>query len=367
LYEPRGDFQLAVETLRHAGIGALYEAYARLKARLQAAGLFDAARKRPLPSHPSCIGIVTSPQAAALRDVLVALARRAPHLPVILYPAPVQGEGAGAQLAAALRLAAARGECDVLILCRGGGGIEDLWAFNDEALAHAIAASPVPVVTGIGHETDSTIADFVADLRAATPTAAAELVSGAWVAARQRLAQLAPQLAGAVRRRLLELAQRGDLAARRLVHPRERIRRLARELDGLRGRLVAAMRRRLEQADGRRERLALRLAGARPRPGALTVRLHALSLRLAALRRRMLAERGERLTTLEVHLRHLDPGRTLERGYAIVRDAGGALVRDAWRLQAGGAIRIRFARGGAQARVTHVDRTAPIVSPPLPD
>ncbi|HEY1607671.1 MAG TPA: exodeoxyribonuclease VII large subunit, partial [Paraburkholderia sp.] len=177
MYEPRGELQLNVEAVRRTGQGRLYEAFLRLKAQLEAEGLFDASRKRELPAHPRAIGIVTSMQAAALRDVLTTLCRRAPHVPVIVYPAPVQGAGSAEKLAAMIGTANARAEVDVLVLCRGGGSIEDLWSFNDEGLARAIAASAIPVVSGVGHETDFTIADFAADLRAPTPTGAAELVS----------------------------------------------------------------------------------------------------------------------------------------------------------------------------------------------
>ena len=170
-YEARGEFQLTVEFMRRAGLGVLFERFARLKARLAAEGLFVAQRKRALPRFPARIGLVTSPAGAALRDVLITLRRRMPRIPIVLYPTPVQGEGAAAQIAAMLGLAGRRGECDVLILCRGGGSIEDLWSFNEEAVARAIVACPIPVVCGVGHETDFTIADFVADVRAATPTA----------------------------------------------------------------------------------------------------------------------------------------------------------------------------------------------------
>ncbi|HAN54975.1 MAG TPA: exodeoxyribonuclease VII large subunit, partial [Betaproteobacteria bacterium] len=176
LYEPRGEFQLQVDTLRRAGLGALFEAFEALKLKLGSEGLFNADKKRGLPVFPRCVGIITSPQAAALHDVLTTLQRRMPSLPVVLYPTQVQGRDAAAQIVAALHAAYQRAECDVLIVCRGGGSIEDLWSFNDENVARAIAASPIPVVSAIGHETDFTIADFVADLRAPTPTAAAELV-----------------------------------------------------------------------------------------------------------------------------------------------------------------------------------------------
>ncbi|HEY4801925.1 MAG TPA: exodeoxyribonuclease VII large subunit, partial [Paraburkholderia sp.] len=177
MYEPRGELQLNVEAVRRTGQGRLYEAFLRLKAQLEAEGLFDPERKRALPSHPRAIGVITSMQAAALRDVLTTLCRRAPHVPVIVYPAPVQGAGSAEKLTAMLETANARNEVDVLVLCRGGGSIEDLWSFNDETLARAIAASAIPVVSGVGHETDFTIADFAADVRAPTPTGAAELVS----------------------------------------------------------------------------------------------------------------------------------------------------------------------------------------------
>ncbi|MDO8311439.1 MAG: exodeoxyribonuclease VII large subunit, partial [Sideroxyarcus sp.] len=188
LYEARGDFQLTLDKMRPAGLGALYEAFERLKSKLEGEGLFEAWRKRDLPLLPRQIGIVTSLQAAALRDVLRTLANRMPNVPVLLYPAPVQGEGAAQKIAQAIRTASQRAECDVLIVCRGGGSIEDLWAFNEEAVARAIAASHIPVVSGVGHETDFTIADFVADMRAATPTAAAQAVVPDRQELQQRLA-----------------------------------------------------------------------------------------------------------------------------------------------------------------------------------
>jgi exodeoxyribonuclease VII large subunit len=194
LYEARGGFQLGIETLRQAGIGALFEAFARLREKLEKEGLFAAERRLPLPRFPRRIGIVTSLQAAALRDVLAALERRARHLPVAIYPTLVQGEGAAAGIADAIRTAAERGECDLLIVARGGGSIEDLWAFNEEIVARAIDACPIPIVSGIGHETDTTIADLVADCRAATPTAAAELASAGWFEAQAELRRLANEL-----------------------------------------------------------------------------------------------------------------------------------------------------------------------------
>ncbi|HEY5019718.1 MAG TPA: exodeoxyribonuclease VII large subunit, partial [Steroidobacteraceae bacterium] len=194
LYEPRGRFQLNVEAMRRAGLGPLYERFLKLKDKLGREGLFDPDAKRPIPEHPRQIGIVTSLAAAALRDVLTTLQRRNPSIPVIVYPAPVQGEGAAAKLVQALAAANARAECDVLLLVRGGGSIEDLWQFNEEALARAIRASDIPVVCGVGHETDFTIADFAADARAPTPTAAAELVSPSLEALRARIAETASRI-----------------------------------------------------------------------------------------------------------------------------------------------------------------------------
>src|SRR5919204_158850 len=217
LYEPRGRFQLTVEAMRPAGLGPLYERFLRLKEKLEREGLFAAAAKRELPSHPACIGIVTSLKAAALRDVLTTLARRNAAIPVIVYPAPVQGEGAATRIAAVLRRANARGECDVLLLVRGGGSIEDLWQFNEEVLARAIRASRIPVVVGVGHETDFTIADFAADARAPTPTAAAELASPPRDVLLKRLAGCAQSLA-ADRDRVLQLDARLAFAFAHRVH-----------------------------------------------------------------------------------------------------------------------------------------------------
>lgn len=219
LYAPRGDYQLSVEAIRRAGVGNLYEAFLRLKAQLEQEGLFDPARKRPIPPFVRRIGIITSPQAAALRDILTALKRRAPHIAVTLYPTPVQGEGAAAKIAQAIATANAREECDVLLVCRGGGSMEDLWAFNEEIVARTVAHSQIPVIAGIGHETDFTITDFAADLRAATPTAAAELAATPRAEWLDLLARQAQQLQRAQSRLLNEQQQTLDWLARRLQSP----------------------------------------------------------------------------------------------------------------------------------------------------
>jgi exodeoxyribonuclease VII large subunit len=354
LYEARGDYQLNVEALRPAGIGDLFEAFNRLKTKLAAEGLFDPAGRRPLPRFPRTVGIVTSPQAAALRDVLVTLRRRAPHLPVVLYPAPVQGADAARRLVSAVQDAARRATrdgVDVLLLVRGGGSIEDLWSFNDEALARTLRASPFPVVCGVGHETDFTIADFAADLRAPTPTGAAELATAGWHAARSELAVLQPRLQRALVRRLEGLAQRVDRAGLRLVHPRERLRQAHIELDHLGERLQRTIERRLERAAQRCAQVRLRLAAAAPEPGAQRARLDTLAHRLQRATSALLAHRHTRLATLSAHLEHLAPDAVLGRGYAIARDAHGSVLRSATSVPQGAAVSIQLANGHLDTRV----------------
>lgn len=351
LYEPRGEFQLDVESIRRAGVGALYEAFERLKARLESEGLFDAARRRMLPRFPRRIGVITSLQAAALRDVLATLARRAPHLPVIVYPTPVQGEEAPRGIVAALGQAASRAECDVLILARGGGSIEDLRAFNDESVARAIAACPLPVVSGVGHETDTTIADLVADERAATPTAAAERVSATWLEARARL-RLNSQRAHAAMRRGLERAmQRTDLAAHRLISPAERLHRLRLSTGQLALRLHAGWHAAQRERHHALDRSRLRLASSRPDVAAAAQRLHGIDRRLALACRAWIERRRRELRALAVNLAHLDPKAALARGYAIVRTGDGRIVRDAATLVRGQPVELQFAAGRAEASV----------------
>ena len=329
LYEARGEFQLTVEQLRPAGLGALYEAFERLKRKLEAEGLFNTARKRPLPPLPTQIGIVTSPQAAALHDALTTLARRMPGTPIVLYPTPVQGEGAAQKIAQAIRLANQRAECDVLLLCRGGGGIEDLWAFNEEAVARAIAASHIPVVSGVGHETDFTIADFVADQRAATPTAAAQLI----VPERQELLQLLRQteqrLARAMQRQAERVMQQLDLLQHRLVHPAQRLQQQAQHLGHLHRRLY--------------------MAG--PNLTQLGARSTEQGRRLLESMQRTLERHHTRLHGLRQHLLHLDPQQVLARGYSMVRDERGAIVSGSAGLPLGARMDITFARGWARAEL----------------
>lgn len=355
LYEARGDYQLNVENLRQAGIGALYEAYARLKEKLAREGLFDTGRKRPLPRFPARIGVITSLQAAALRDVLAALKRRAAHMPIVIYPAPVQGVGAVPQLVAALKQAGSRNECDVLIMCRGGGSIEDLWAFNDEALARGIAASPIPVVCGVGHETDFTIADYVADYRAATPTAAAERVSADFVDARLHLGKLVPNLHQAMTRYMENLQQRVDLLARRIISPSERLARLALAVDHCRARLTAAVSRTLNTAQNTVDRRRLRWQSMRPQLSEARRTLRHLQQRQRIAAEVAQQRRRARIDALQEQLSSLNPQRVLSRGYSIVRDRAGRVVRDSTQVSTGSEVSLEFAVGSAHAMVTRKD------------
>ena len=351
LYEARGDFQLTLEKMRPAGLGALYEAFERLKAKLEGDGLFDAGRKRDLPLLPKQVGIVTSPQAAALRDVLRTLANRMPNVPVLLYPTPVQGEGAAQKIAQAVRTASQRAECDVLIVCRGGGSIEDLWAFNEEVVARAIAASHIPVVSGVGHETDFTIADFVADLRAATPTAAAQAVVPDRQELRQRLAQQRQHLRRAATRQFEQRMQQVDYLQRRLVHPAQRIRQQAERLDALQQRMRLTHANAVQQRLWRWSALWQRLRGLRPNIARLQERQGNQARRLVAAMQRTLDRHDARLVAMQQHLQHLDPQQVLARGYSMVRDAQGNIVVSSERIALGEQLDITFAQGGARAEV----------------
>jgi exodeoxyribonuclease VII large subunit len=351
LYEARGEFQLNVEFMRRAGLGALFEAFERLKRKLDAEGLFAPERKRPLPPFPRAVGVVTSTRAAALRDVITTLRRRMPSIRVVVYPTQVQGEGAAQQIAAALRAAGRRAEVDVLLLCRGGGSIEDLWSFNEEVVARAIAASPIPVVSGVGHETDFTIADFVADARAPTPTAAAELVSPDGVTLSRRVASAASGLARGwqrgLERRMLDL----DSLARRLRHPGERLAHQREVLVHLHSRLVSASARDVEGRVRLLRELGRRHAFGRPDLPRLAERQRSAAERLRAAVAMRSAQLQALLDRHRSALEHLNPQAVLERGYGIVRDAHGKVVRDAARLSPGDAISVSLARGEADARV----------------
>lgn len=355
LYEPRGDFQLNVETLRRAGQGNLYEQFLRLKAKLEGEGLFAAERKRPLPFFPRRIGIVTSLQAAALRDVLTTLRRRAPQVAVIIYPTLVQGEGAAAQIAAAIDSAGQRQECDLLLVCRGGGSLEDLWSFNEEVVVRAVAACPLPVIAGVGHETDVTLIDFVADRRAPTPTAAAEMAAPPRNDLLDQLEGLAWQLGRRLHRHLEGRSQRLDWLASRLKHPAERIaeRRLA--LSQLGRRLDSAARRRQAQETTRLGMLAHRFSLARPAAGRWQERLAGLARRLLQGQQQAQQQRQQALAHLAANLAHLNPEAVLSRGYSIVTGPTGAVVNDAASLATDDLLQVRFLHGRATAKVTQTD------------
>ena len=351
LYEPRGDFQLGVETMRRAGLGSLFEAFVRLRERLQREGLFDPEKKRPLPAFPRRIGIVTSTDAAALRDVLTTLARRNAAIEVVIYPAPVQGEGAAEELAAAIERAGGRAECELLILARGGGSLEDLWAFNDERLARVIRACPLPIVTGIGHETDFTIADLAADSRAPTPTAAAELASPSRAALLERVGTCVDRLHRRLGRDIENRMQLLDQLQRRLVHPGRRLQAQRDTLAHLLQRLTQATQRGLE---ARGWRVAAQLQPLRlraPKFSELCALVAAIAMRERAAIGAQLERALSRHARLAASLAHLDPTAVLARGFSIVSRHDGAIVRDSAAIDIGEELSLRFSHGGATAGV----------------
>ena len=333
LYEPRGDYQLIVEQVEPAGEGALKRQFEVLKKKLAAEGLFDEDRKQPLPDLPGRIGVITSPSGAAIRDVLTVLARRFPSIPVVIYPAAVQGDAAPGELIAALETAVQRNECDVLIVGRGGGSLEDLWAFNDEALARAIATCPIPVISAVGHEVDFTIADFVADVRAPTPSGAAELVvpdREDWMRA---ISSMAARIARLGQRAVEDRGQTLDWLTRRLVQtsPQQRLLRQHERLDEMQ----------------RRMRLAMRQGVAQQRPA-----LAGLWQRLQVAGPRSIAGAQQRLQLAARGLHAVSPLATLDRGYAIVEDLEtGKVLIDAGDATVGSDIRARLASGELTATV----------------
>ncbi|MGD2140473.1 MAG: exodeoxyribonuclease VII large subunit [Burkholderiales bacterium] len=355
VYEARGEFQLGVETMRRAGLGALFEAFERLRKKLAGEGLFDDERKRELPAFPRAVGIVTSPAAAALRDVLTTLARRMPSIPVVLYPAPVQGEGAGAKLAQAVLTASRRDEVDVLIVCRGGGSMEDLWEFNNEGLARAVAQCSVPVVCGVGHETDFTLADFVADARAPTPTAAAAMATPDRQELLEQLDDMAGTLTQAAFRLIENSMQRVDFLGRRLVHPGQRIENRIEQLSHLAARLRNAQHSQVHALNLRVEALRSGLQAGRPDIGRLRENCRDLALRLKSASHGYLDTRQNRLAALGANLGHLNPEAVLSRGYSIVTREDGLIVRDSAELEIGNKVNLRLGRGRAGARIQDKD------------
>ncbi|HJW81930.1 MAG TPA: exodeoxyribonuclease VII large subunit [Acidiferrobacterales bacterium] len=361
LYEGRGDYQLIVESLEEAGEGALRRAYEQLRNRLAQEGLFDSARKQPLPRLAKRIGIITSPSGAVLHDILTTLKRRFPAIPVLLHPVPVQGEGAAEKIAAMIRLAGQRRDCDVLILARGGGSLEDLWAFNEEVVARAIHACPIPIVCGVGHETDITIADFAADARAPTPTAAAEMLSphqSDWLSA---LEQKEQRLVRLLRDRLRTAQQHLDYLSTRLVHPRERLTRLSERLQQLNQRLRLAQFHVRARTTHNLLALHARLLRHNPQTRLREQHLRSrhLHTQLGNAMRRVLERAREHMTRTAQALDTLSPLATLARGYAILENPKtGVLVRAASEVRPGDAVRARLARGLLDCRVEKVHNDA---------
>jgi exodeoxyribonuclease VII large subunit len=354
LYEPRGDYQLVVEHMEEAGDGALRRAFDALKQRLQQEGLFEEGRKRPLPTLPRTIGVVTSPSGAAIRDIITVLHRRFPAIRVVLYPVAVQGEGAGREIAEAIRLAGVRAECDVLIVGRGGGSLEDLWAFNEEVVARAIHDSPIPVVSAVGHEVDFSIADFVADMRAATPSAAAELLSPDSSQLQIKVRALQQRLQQAVRREQLQQQRRLEGLSMRLRHPGQRLQQIAQRLDELELRLGHARRNQLRHRQAQLATLHSRLQRHAPQ-----AQLQRLQARQQSLQTRLQHAIQERLmlghTRLALQARTLEavsPLATLHRGYAIItRETDGMLIEQNTQVEPGARIRARLATGELLCRV----------------
>jgi exodeoxyribonuclease VII large subunit len=359
LYEPRGDYQMLVEHMEEAGVGALKREFERLKARLAAEGLFAPELKRPLPAFPRRIGIITSPSGAAVRDVLHVLKRRYPPARVLIYPTPVQGAAAVPALIKALELASTRAECDVIILARGGGSLEDLWAFNDEGVARAIRACRIPLVSGVGHEIDFTIADFVADVRAPTPSGAAELV----VPDRQELLgtlrRISERLVQSGRRELRTAGQLLGTLRHRLqrTHPGVRLQHSAQRLDELEQRLRKALHARVQQQNIRLSQALTALLRATParRVATLAARSAELRIRLQHALQRQVEASGHRLNLAQHKLDAVSPLATLARGFAVLTRADGTVITAADSVSVGDEIRALLHRGALRARITGRD------------
>ena len=358
LYEPRGDYQLIIESMQPAGDGMLALRFEELKRRLGAEGLFDEGRKRPLPREPRAVGLVTSATGAALHDMLTVLKRRAPDLPVFIYPTQVQGSAAIAQIVAAITLANRRAEVDVLIVGRGGGSLEDLWCFNEEAVARAIAGSTIPVISAVGHEVDVTISDFAADLRAPTPSAAAELVAPDRSARAQRLVHLKQRLVQAISRRQTAARHGFALLQKRLDHqdPKRRLEQQSQRLDELSGRLQQLLNLRLHQGERRLANLELRLQARSPSTLlAAGKRRHQLAEeRLHSLMSKRQDLAAHRLAMLSARLDGVSPLATLGRGYSITRTPSGEVISRAAQVSPGQQLVTTLAEGDLRVRVEEV-------------
>src|SRR5881394_1550987 len=361
VYETRGEYQIYVDNLEPVGRGALQLAFEQLKKRLEAEGLFDRARKKSLPLLPSRIGIITSPSGAAVRDVVRILTRRVPNVHLTVYPVRVQGEGSAEEIVRALKLFNQKKLVDVLILARGGGSMEDLWPFNEEIVARAIFASEIPVISGVGHETDFTIADFVADVRASTPSAAAELVVQTRREFDKHIADLRETLAGLVRYRLLELSRRiHELSARRgFRRPLDLLRQQRQRADEMIGRLAGGLRTNLQQSRRRFSVAQMRIASFdfRMKIAALRLRLEKRGSELAARAERLLRTKRQRLDRMRLQLEERGPLKVLERGYAIATDASGDVLRDAAQVQIGDSVLLQLHHGRLTTEVKKKETT----------
>jgi len=359
VYEQRGEYQIYVESMEPAGLGALQLAFEQLKKRLEAEGLFDPARKKPLPLLPSRIGLITSPKGAAVRDVVRILRRRFHNVHLTVFPVRVQGEGSAQEIVRALKFFNQRKLVDVLILARGGGSIEDLWSFNEEIVARAIFDSEIPLISGIGHETDFTIADFVADVRASTPSAAAELVVNTRREFDKHIADLRSALTEQIRYRILVLSRRvHELSARRgFRRPLDLLRQQRQRADEMTSRLALGLRARLEQSRRRYTAAHLRIFrfDFRARISALRIRLERLTAELGKHMERLVRIKRERLEKLSVQLEERGPLKVLERGYSIVTDANGLVLRDATQVALGDSLSIRLHKGRLTTEVKKKD------------
>ncbi|WP_432696366.1 exodeoxyribonuclease VII large subunit [Marinobacterium sp. YM272] len=357
LYEGRGDYQLICERMEKSGLGRLQQAFEALKAKLQKEGLFEQGRKRALPTHPKHIGVITSPSGAAIHDILTVLKRRFPGLPVTLYPTAVQGQEARAQIVRAIELANRHAACDVLIVGRGGGSLEDLWPFNEEAVARAILNSPIPVVSAVGHEVDISISDLVADQRAPTPSAAAELLSPDRHALNLRLQQLQRRLQSRMRWQLEKKRQQVNAARQRLRHPGDKVREHMQALDRLELRLTRATTRHIQLQRARIDQLQRRLQRVTPlnRIAQHRERLSQIDQLMPRLMQQHLERSRLRLAQQSGKLHSVSPLATLERGYSILLDSTGQAVTDSARVQVGDAVEARLHRGRLQCTIDRID------------
>jgi len=358
LYEPRGDYQIIVESMQPAGEGLLQQKYEQLKAALSAEGLFDQQYKQPLPSPAHCVGVITSKTGAALHDILHVLKRRDPSLPVVIYPTAVQGDDAPGQIVRAIELANARQECDVLIVGRGGGSLEDLWSFNDERVARAIFASRIPVVSAVGHETDVTIADFVADLRAPTPSAAAEMVSRNQLELLRQLQNGQQRLEMAMDYFLANRTRRFTQLHHRLQqqHPQLRLARQQTVLERLRQRMNLAVDNQLKRAVQRQQRVTQRLNQHNPQPRIYRAqtRIQQLEYRLAENLRARLSSTRERFGNAVTHLEAVSPLSTLARGYSVTTATDGKVLKQTKQVKAGDVLTTRLSDGWVESEVKGV-------------